>query len=108
MVSLFLRVWNSGITISATRRILGYLPADIDSSERVQALDLLRMRQSLTGVFLSRDHGTNEDYYDIDRSGSITAVDLLRWRQLWFGSAAATQVWQGAEMNSPRPAQCCP
>ncbi len=82
------------------------LPADIDQNERVQPLDLLRMRQRLLGSCSPACPdcgGRDEFYFDIDRNGNVQALDLLRWRQLWFGSSIATQVWQGAQTTCDRP-----
>jgi hypothetical protein len=78
---------------------IGSLPGDIDNNGRVQPLDLLRMRQALSGVLGTPFQGSLEDFADIDRNGSIQALDLLRWRQIWFGSGNATQAWDGASLD---------
>ncbi len=76
---------------------IGYLPGDVDQSGGVQALDLLRFRQALSGVFVP-EVGSMLDYFDTDRNGTVQALDFLRFRQLLLGSGNATQVWQGVEI----------
>ncbi len=79
------------------------LPADVDQNGRVQPLDLLRMRQALTGAIADPEQGVLTDRFDIDRNGNIQALDLLRWRQLWTGAGSATQAWQGNQLNNDQP-----
>jgi hypothetical protein len=109
-------VWNCAGQLIANSGDLGvpevdridfaFLPADIDGNGRVQALDLLRMRQRLANTCTSACPdcgGRDEFYFDIDRNGSVAALDLLRWRQLWFGTGTATQVWQSEELSTLSP-----
>jgi hypothetical protein len=83
------------------------LPGDLSGNERVDALDLLRMRQRLGGTcnpnICPSCNGDDLIYFDIDRNGNVTALDLLVWRQGWFGTGQATQAWQGAETMCDRP-----
>ncbi len=94
---------NLGDDDEEDRVDIGVLPADTDQNGRVQPLDLLRMRQALSGTAPDPDQGVLEDFFDIDRNGSIQALDLLRWRQLWAGSGGSTQAWEGAQLNNDRP-----
>jgi hypothetical protein len=94
---------NLGDADEDDRVDVGVLPGDTDQNGRIQPLDLLRMRQALSGSAAEPDQGVLEDFFDIDRNGSIQALDLLRWRQLWAGTGSALQAWEGVQMNSDRP-----
>ncbi len=90
---------NLGENDEPDRIDIGYLPGDVSQDGRIQPIDLLRLRQILTGVMGDPDQGTLEDIGDIDRNGSIQALDLLRFRQLFFGSGNATRAWSEAPNN---------
>jgi hypothetical protein len=103
-----INVGNLGPGMSEPDRVdYGFLPADADNNETVQPLDLLRMRQKLSGTCppapTCPDCGGERLYFDIDRNGAIQALDLLRWRQLWFGTGPATQPWQAESMLCNQP-----
>lgn len=84
---------------------VAFLPGDIDQNGTVQALDLLRFRQHLSGTCGSNcpDCGGPLLYFDTDRNGAIAALDLLRYRQLLFGTGSSTQPWSGASLNAAQP-----
>jgi len=71
---------------------IGFLPCDVDQNGAVQPLDLLRLRQLLSGVY-TPEIGDPLDYVDTDRSGSEAPLDLLRFRQLYYGTGPATRPW---------------
>jgi hypothetical protein len=78
------------------------LPGDISQNGRVDAIDLLRLRQRLFGTCppapLCPDCGGEAFYFDINRDGSINMSDLTTWRSIWFGTPPATRAWQGAQL----------
>jgi glucose/arabinose dehydrogenase len=87
---------NLGDADEPDRVDIAFLPCDVSGDGRVQPIDLLRLRQVLSGVITDPDQGTLQDMADIDRNGTIQALDLLRFRQLFNGSGNATRVWSEA------------
>ncbi len=99
-------ITNTGDAGDTDRLDLAFLPGDISQNGRVDALDLLRMRQKLGGTCTSACpscNGDDDPYFDIARNGGATAFDLLVWRQTWFGTGQSTQAWQGVQTACSRP-----
>jgi hypothetical protein len=89
------------------RIVFGVLPGDIDTSGRVQVLDLLRFRRRLQAECDELPFcpicGEPDAFFDMNRDGLVNPFDLLRWRQHWFGVGGVSQAWAQQQLNEDRP-----
>ncbi len=90
-------------SVEPDRIDIGRLPGDVNSDGQVSPLDLLKLRQFLSGGG-GAPCANEGNYFDIDRDGVFPEPqDLIRFRQLLAGTGTATRPWAGVTMHSDQP-----
>ncbi len=93
------------------RVVMGYLPADVDQSRKVNPLDLLEWKRYVNAL-VDPPQGVVADYANTDRfcpgqtnhdDPCINPLDLLRFKQLINGISPATRSWT----NETLPCEPC-
>lgn len=94
---------NGGPGVEEPDRVdIGYLPGDVDQSQKVAPADLLLWKQYFNGIAIP-PKGILDDYIDTDRDGTIDSDDLSAYRDLINGNCPATQAWAFQKMLSTQP-----